>query len=117
MGSEGGALTSRCRKMLQTFAKKNEWKITIIKQFWYFLIFKENFVRFENLWNLFGIFAKILPNIWEINIRGVARSFVRGNTLGGQPRGGPGVAPPPDAGEFSKIFKKVFMKIAKNALF
>ena len=37
----------------------------------------------------------------------------------GRPRrGSSGRSPPPDAGEFSKVFQKIFLKkIAKNALF
>ena len=53
-----------------------------------------------------------------IEISGVARIFFRGgNILGGRPRGGSGGRSPPDAGEFSKFFKKFLKKIAKNALF
>ena len=44
-------------------------------------------------------------------------SVREGNILGHPPRGGSGWGSPREAGEFSKIFKRFFKKIAKNALF
>ena len=46
---------------------------------------------------------------------GVARILVRGEHFSGSAAWAE--PPPPDAGEFSKIFEKPFMKMAKNALF
>ena len=48
---------------------------------------------------------------------GSARIRFGGNVLGGRPRRGSGGLGPPDAGEFSKFFKKFRKKIANNAVF
>ena len=60
---------------------------------------------------------------YSINFSGVARILVRGDTLGVSRVAGPGSArvvrgrSPPDAEEFSKIFKNFLVKIAKMHYF